>query len=186
MAALSDAEWKVSSSSSSASSLPSISLLLLLYVPLRLSHARLPSVSPAATPSHRIRVPLLSSFLSQARLTPEQFRVLRLKGTERPGTGEFNKHYEAGTYTCAGCESASHFIACSSPRSSPLAVSSPPPFTSCCLCVRTWSYPRAFAPEPVRQQFSPLRVGGVPVCVNLVSAGLVFPLSAPVHQRHQV
>ena len=36
-------------------------------------------------------------------LTPEQFYVLRKKGTERPHTGEFNLHFEKGTYCCAGC-----------------------------------------------------------------------------------
>jgi peptide-methionine (R)-S-oxide reductase len=36
-------------------------------------------------------------------LTPEQYRVLREKGTERAFTGEFNKHNEEGTYTCAAC-----------------------------------------------------------------------------------
>ena len=36
-------------------------------------------------------------------LTPEQFYVLRKKGTERPHTGEFNLHFEKGTYCCACC-----------------------------------------------------------------------------------
>jgi peptide-methionine (R)-S-oxide reductase len=39
----------------------------------------------------------------RAVLSKEQFRVLRQKGTEAPGTGEFNKHKAAGVYTCAGC-----------------------------------------------------------------------------------
>ncbi|KAG6594159.1 methionine-R-sulfoxide reductase [Phytophthora cinnamomi] len=38
------------------------------------------------------------------RLTPTQFQVLRLKGTERAGTGEYNKHKETGVYVCAGCK----------------------------------------------------------------------------------
>ncbi len=36
-------------------------------------------------------------------LTPEQYEVLREKGTERPFTGKFDKHFEKGTYQCAGC-----------------------------------------------------------------------------------
>lgn len=43
-----------------------------------------------------------------APLTPpraEQFRILREKGTEPPGSGQFDKHYpDAGVYTCAGCQ----------------------------------------------------------------------------------
>lgn len=41
----------------------------------------------------------------RAVLSKEQFRILREKGTERPGTGEFDKHSpESGVYTCAGCD----------------------------------------------------------------------------------
>ena len=36
-------------------------------------------------------------------LTPEQYRVLRQKGTERPYTGEYDKHKEKGLYRCAAC-----------------------------------------------------------------------------------
>lgn len=34
----------------------------------------------------------------------EQFRVLRQSATERPHSGEYNKHYPtSGVYNCAGC-----------------------------------------------------------------------------------
>ena len=39
----------------------------------------------------------------KAELTPEQYHVLREKGTERPYTGEFDHSFDQGTYTCAGC-----------------------------------------------------------------------------------
>jgi peptide-methionine (R)-S-oxide reductase len=37
------------------------------------------------------------------RLTKEQFKVLREKGTERPFTSEFVEHNKSGKYVCAGC-----------------------------------------------------------------------------------
>ncbi|KAJ6905671.1 peptide methionine sulfoxide reductase B5-like [Populus alba x Populus x berolinensis] len=36
-------------------------------------------------------------------LSPEQFRILRQKGTEYPGTGEYDKFFEEGIYSCTGC-----------------------------------------------------------------------------------
>ena len=37
-------------------------------------------------------------------LTREEERVIAHKGTERPFTGEFDNHKEAGTYICRRCE----------------------------------------------------------------------------------
>jgi peptide-methionine (R)-S-oxide reductase len=39
-------------------------------------------------------------------LTPEQFQVLRQKGTERAFTGKYHDHHEKGTYICAACRHA--------------------------------------------------------------------------------
>lgn len=37
-------------------------------------------------------------------LTPEQYRVLRGAGTERPNTSPLNAEARAGVYVCAGCD----------------------------------------------------------------------------------
>ena len=36
-------------------------------------------------------------------LTPEQYEVLRGKGTERPFANKYDEHFAPGTYTCAAC-----------------------------------------------------------------------------------
>jgi peptide-methionine (R)-S-oxide reductase len=39
----------------------------------------------------------------RAQLTPEQYHILREKGTERPFTGALEFNHETGSYQCAGC-----------------------------------------------------------------------------------
>ena len=39
----------------------------------------------------------------RAKLTPEQYRILREKATEPPFTGALTENHETGDYHCAGC-----------------------------------------------------------------------------------
>lgn len=39
----------------------------------------------------------------RARLSPEQYQVLRQHGTERAGTSPLDKEHRAGMFFCAGC-----------------------------------------------------------------------------------
>ncbi len=39
----------------------------------------------------------------KTELTPEQFQILREKGTEYPGTGAYYLNFDKGTYVCAAC-----------------------------------------------------------------------------------
>jgi len=40
----------------------------------------------------------------RARLTPQQYNVLREKGTERAGTSALNTEKRPGVFNCAGCD----------------------------------------------------------------------------------
>lgn len=39
----------------------------------------------------------------KTELTPEQYHILREKGTERAGTGEYAETHDDGVYKCAAC-----------------------------------------------------------------------------------
>ena len=45
----------------------------------------------------------LSAAEWRARLTPDEYRVLREQGTERAFSGRFHDHHDHGVYRCAGC-----------------------------------------------------------------------------------
>jgi peptide-methionine (R)-S-oxide reductase len=38
------------------------------------------------------------------QLGSKRYRILREKGTEYPHSGEYNNHFEKGTYLCGGCQ----------------------------------------------------------------------------------
>ena len=54
-------------------------------------------------PSDTITKVNLTDAQWKAKLTPEQYYVLRDKGTDRPGVGKYWLHHEKGVYSCAAC-----------------------------------------------------------------------------------
>ena len=61
------------------------------------------AANAAATPTRADRV-VLTDAQWKARLSAEQYRVLRHEGTEPPQSSALNHEKRAGTYVCAGCE----------------------------------------------------------------------------------
>lgn len=55
--------------------------------------------------ARRARSVPTSALAQLTHLFAEQFRILRKKGTEAPGSSKLDKHYpDAGVYTCSGCD----------------------------------------------------------------------------------
>ncbi|MBL7850867.1 MAG: peptide-methionine (R)-S-oxide reductase MsrB [Cyclobacteriaceae bacterium] len=71
-----------------------ISLLLLIGIVFQACQGQNPKTS---YPVQKTEAEWKSS------LTPIQYNVLRLKGTERAFTGEYWDNHEKGRYVCAGC-----------------------------------------------------------------------------------
>jgi peptide-methionine (R)-S-oxide reductase len=59
--------------------------------------------TPAGSEAEKVDWKELSDAEWRKRLTPEQYRILRKKGTERAFTGEYWNCKKEGTYKCAGC-----------------------------------------------------------------------------------
>ena len=60
-----------------------------------------PTSQPATQPATQKLVKSDAEWRKQ--LTPQQYHILRQKGTERAFTGEYDHHFEKGTYSCAAC-----------------------------------------------------------------------------------
>jgi len=41
--------------------------------------------------------------MDTSKLTPEQYNICFLKGTEPPGSGKYYHHFEPGSYHCVSC-----------------------------------------------------------------------------------
>jgi peptide-methionine (R)-S-oxide reductase len=71
-------------------------------MPTTVSAANAPAV-PAERDSTHVTKITRSDEEWRNTLTPEQYDVLRRKGTERPFTGAYWDNHETGTYMCAAC-----------------------------------------------------------------------------------
>ena len=65
--------------------------------------AGLPTSRPTTLPAGPDGKVHLTDAQWKAKLTPEQYEILRDKGTEAPGTGKYDNFFQPGTYECAAC-----------------------------------------------------------------------------------
>lgn len=61
------------------------------------------ALAAEGTPSPAVKKVRKSDEEWKKTLTPEQYEVMRQKGTERPKSGKYWKHKGHGTYVCAAC-----------------------------------------------------------------------------------
>ena len=60
------------------------------------------TATPTPTPFKIMSLPKTEDEWKK-KLTPEEYNVLRKKGTERPYVGEYDQFWEPGVYVCKGC-----------------------------------------------------------------------------------
>lgn len=72
---------------------------------LKLSQVKVRLENPDGSPGDVISVPQISKTDEDWRnaLTPEQYRIARSQGTERPFCGVFHDNHKKGLYFCIGC-----------------------------------------------------------------------------------
>lgn len=75
--------------------------LMNLFSIFGLGAAASTQAAPPSTPNDWM---LLTDAGWKARLTAEQYRVLRQEGTEPPRSSALNQEKRAGTFHCAGCQ----------------------------------------------------------------------------------
>ncbi|NUN48047.1 MAG: peptide-methionine (R)-S-oxide reductase MsrB [Candidatus Brocadiae bacterium] len=80
-----------------------LAALLAAFLAFPLLGCEDPAAEESAPPATEGEKVVLTEAEWKKKLTKEQYRVLREKGTERPFKGEFWDHHEKGTYHCAGC-----------------------------------------------------------------------------------
>lgn len=79
-------------------------LILVFTLFITACSSNLDKVSSQNTETHEMQFKIDKADSAwKAELTDMEYYVLRNKGTERPFTGEYNDHFEAGVYVCKAC-----------------------------------------------------------------------------------